>query len=103
MPYYLDQTDWKIEDYRYLHRYLHRMFFYHNKRMAEIESIDLSKTTNTTRVIMYCIIKYYKYDFLLDMINLSKLKKCVPLESPLILDEDTLNEDDIYKTMNIIY
>lgn len=103
MPYYSNQSNWQITDYRYLHRYLHRMFFYYKDRMKEIENIDLSKTSNVTRVIMFCIIKYYNYDFLLEKPNLKALNKCIPLEKPLILDEDSLNENDVYKTMNIIY
>mgnify|MGYP003298044815 CR=1 FL=1 len=69
-PYYEDQSEWTADEFYYLHRYIHKMFFYHNKRMAEIESIDINKLTERTKVLMYCVIRYYRLDFLFEKNNL---------------------------------
>ena len=102
-PYYLDQFGWKSDDYYSLHRYLHRMLYYYNKRMDEIRKIDLNKTSKETRVLMYCIINYYHLDFLMDLDNLIELKNTKPLEEKLIIDGDTAEDEDIYKEMNVVF
>lgn len=102
--YYEIQTDWTKDEYYYLHRYLHRMLYYYNKFSEEISSLDLNKMSKETKVLMYCIIKYYNYDFLMERYdNLSKLFDIKPLENELILDDNPLPEDNIYKKMNVIY
>ena len=102
-PYYEDQSEWTADEFYYLHRYIHKMFFYHNKRMAEIESIDINKLTERTKVLMYCVIRYYQLDFLFEKNNLLPLKECVPLKEPLLLDGGTAKENDVYKEMGIIF
>jgi len=105
MPYYENQKNWTSNDFYCLHRYLHRMLFYYDKRIEEIKAIELEKLSIETKVIMYCIIKYYNLDFLFNLDNLKELKNCKPLNIPLILDEEipVSTGNDIYKKMNIIY
>ena len=102
--YYEPQSDWKPDDYYYLHRVLHRIFFYYDKHADEIRSMDLSKMSDRTKVLIYCIIKYCHNDFLLSrMKNLKDLEQVKPLQTPLILDDHPLSEDSVYKQMNVIY
>ena len=100
--YYEEQTNWEIKNYNYLHRYLHRMIYYHNKYRDEIEKINLNKTSPETKVLIYCIIKYYHFEFLFENENLKELSNVQPLTRPLIIDDNPLNEDNIYKEMNVI-
>ena len=100
--YYEEQTNWDIKNYNYLHRYLHRMIYYHNKYRDEIEKINLNKISPETKVLIYCIIKYYHFEFLFENENLKELSNVQPLTRPLIIDDNPLNEDNIYKEMNII-
>ncbi len=102
-PYYLDQKGWGKNDYYCLHRYLHRMIYYYDKYMDEIRSIQLEKTTVETRVLMYCIINYYGYEFLMNLDNLKQLKDTIPLTTPLVVDGDTSSDDDVYKRMNVVF
>lgn len=102
--YYEVQTEWNKGDYSHLHRYLHRMLFYYKKFASEISELDLSKMSKETKVLMYCIIKYYNYDFLLQQYeNLAELSDIKPLEKELVLDDSTLPKEEIYKQMNVIY
>lgn len=102
--YYELQIEWTKREYSYLHRYLHRMLFYYEKYSEEISELDLNRMTKETKVLMYCIIKYYGYDFLIEKYkNLSDLSHIKPLEYKLILDDNPLPEDNIYKQMNVIY
>lgn len=103
MPYYEDQTNWTSDEYYCLHRYLHRMFYYYNDRMGEIKEIKFNRLSKETKAIIFCIIKYYNYDFLLDLDNLKELKNIKPLDKPLIIDGDTASDDDIYKEMNVVF
>lgn len=102
--YYESQTGWKAEDYYYLHRILHRIFYYYDKYADEIHNMDLSRMSDQTKVLIYCIIKYYNNDFLFSREkNLKDLEQTKPLKTTLILDEYPLKEDNIYKQMNVIY
>ena len=102
--YYEIQTDWTKDEYYYLHRYLHRMLYYYKKFSEEIRALDLTKMSKETKVLMYCIIKYYNYDFLLEQYdNLYELSSIEPLEKELILNDNPLPEENIYKQMNVIY
>ena len=66
--------------------------------------MNIDKMSDATKVLIYCIIKYYHYDFMFsDFQNLSSLKDTSPLTQKLILDDSTLQEDDIYKEMNVVY
>lgn len=102
--YYQDQSDWTKYEYSYLHRYLHRRLFYYKKYAEEISKLDLNKMTKETKVLMYCIIKYYSYEFLIEQYdNLSELADTRPLETTLILDDNPLPEDNVYRQMNVSY
>lgn len=102
--YYEVQDGWTKDEYYYLHRCLHRILFYYKKFSEEISSLDLSKMTTETKVLMFCIIKYYHYDFLIEQYeNLSELADAKPLKYKLVLDDSTVSENDIYKQMNVIY
>ncbi|MBR5180539.1 MAG: hypothetical protein IKW90_17325 [Lachnospiraceae bacterium] len=102
--YYEDQTGWSNEDYLYLHRYLHRWFFYYKKYEDIILSIDLNRVSKETKVLIYCIIKYYHYEFMFTKYkNLQSLENTEPLTEKLILDDRTKQADDIYKVMNVVY
>lgn len=102
--YYEDQNGWSDEQFCYLHRYLHRMLYYYQKYRDEISSLDTEKMTEKTKVLIYCIIKYYGFEFMFDDYkNLSSIREMKPLKKKLILDDTTLQEDDIYKKMNVVY
>ena len=102
--YYEDQSGWNSEDFYYLHRCLHRLFYYYEKNRDEISRMDPDKMSENTRVLIYCIIKYYNMDFLLDMFkNLKAILQTKPLEKTLVLDSRPLPEDNIYKKMNVAY
>lgn len=102
--YYEKQDNWTEKEYCYLHRVLHRMFYYYNKYSDEISSLDVEKMSRETKVLIYCIITYYHYDFLFAQYkNISSLASTKPLDYKLILDNSTITDDDIYKKMNVIY
>lgn len=102
--YYEMQDNWSAEDFYYLHRYLHRLFYYYKKYSDEIRKMQLDLMTQETKILIYCIIKYYNYDFLLEEYqNLKELAYIKPLEKTLVLDENALPEDNIYKEMNVKY
>lgn len=102
--YYEMQDNWSAEDFYYLHRCLHRLFYYYKKYSDEIRKMQLDLMTRETKILIYCIIKYYNYDFLLEEYqNLKELAYIKPLEKTLVLDENALPEDNIYKEMNVKY
>lgn len=102
MPYYEDQEYWNSDDWWALHRYLHRMFC--NRRMDEIKNIDGKKLSEETKILMFCIIKYYSMQDILELENMKWCEECRPLQQPLILDPNhpVSTGNDIYKIMNII-
>ena len=102
--YYQEQSNWSTEDYYYLHRCLHKLIWYYKKNTAEIEKMDVSRMSENTKVLIYCIIKYYNMEFLFDIFeNLRSLADTKPLEKTLVLDTEPLPEDNIYKRMNVAY
>ena len=102
--YYEPQDGWGPKEYYYLHRCLHRRLFYHEKYRDEIALMDLSRMTDVTKVMLYCIIRYYHNEFLFDELsNLHDLVDVKPLPELLILDARPLPEQNIYKEMNIAY
>ena len=102
--YYENQSGWTKSEYCYLHRYLHRMFYYHQKYENDIKKLDLDRMTDETKVIIFCIIQYYHLDYMFSQYeNLKPLEKTRPLKKQLILDDSTKVENDIYSQMNIIY
>ena len=102
--YYLPQDDWNSENFFYLHRCLHRIFFYDTKHTEEIKNMDTARMTAATRVLIYCIIKYYGKEYLFEQYeNLRALEKTEPLKKVLVIDDEPLPEDNVYKQMNVRY
>lgn len=102
--YYEPQDGWGPKEYYYLYRCLHRRLFYHEKYRDEIALMDLTRMTEETKVLMYCIIRYNHTDFMFDDFeNLHDLVHVKPLPYQLILDARPLPEQNIYKEMNIAY
>ncbi len=102
--YYEDQTGWSNKDYLYLHRCLHRLFFYYKKYHEVISSMDISRMSEETKVLIYCIIKYYRNDFMFrEYRNLEDIEKSEPLKERLVLEDRVKQPDDIYKMMNVVY
>ena len=102
--YYEDQTGWSNKDYRYLHRYLHRLFFYYKKYHEIISSMDISRMSEKTKVLIYCIIKYYGNDFMFhEYRNLESIENTKPLMERLVLEDRVKHPDDIYRVMNVAY
>lgn len=102
--YYDPQVGWGKEDYYYLHRVLHRMIYYYDKNKEEITRLDVSRMTENTKVLLNCIIRYYDKDFIFDIIPLGEeLRDVKPLKTKLVLDDNPLAEDNVYKEMNVVY
>ncbi len=102
-PYYLDQTGWSNNDFYSLHRYLHRLITHADSKKDEIESLDTSQMSEKTKVLLYCIIRYYHLDGMFELSNLKNLSEQRPLEQPLILSEHGLKEENVYYKMNVIF
>ena len=101
-PYYLDQNGWSSSDFYSLHRYLHRLILKHDQRKAEIAQLDTSQMSEKTKVLLYCIIRYYGLESLFKMGNLSEIAECKPLSEPLILGTHELKEPYYYE-MNVLF
>ena len=102
--YYEPQDGWGTTEFYTLHRYLHRMLFYHEKYGDEINALDLSRMTDETKVLIGCIIRYYHTEFLLDRhSNLASLHDLKPLEHPLVIDTAPYLDDVAYREMNVVY
>lgn len=101
---YEPQDNFGPKEYYYLHRCVHRTFFYHEKYREEIARMDLSRMTEITKVLIYCVIKYYHKEFMFDEFpNLHDLVKTKPLPELLVMDCRPLPEQNIYKKMNVAY
>ena len=101
--YYESQQNWGENEYYYLHRVLHKMFYYYDKYADEISELDVSKMSANTRVLIYCIIKYYKNDFLFERFsNIKPIADSEPLKNKLVLDRNPLPEHSIYSDMNVV-
>ena len=100
-PYYENQADWGSEEYYGLHRYLHRLILHRDRHQDEIISMDVGQMADTTKVLLYCIIKYYHLDELFHLDNLRPLADCKPLSAPLTIGDHRINEDNIYRQMNV--
>lgn len=102
--YYENQNGWGKNEYYYLHRVLHRLLSYHQKYIEEIKHLEPSKMAPETKVLIKCIIKYYNKDFLFATIpDGDSIKNIGPLKNTLILDDNPLPEENIYKSMNVQY
>ena len=100
-PYYMNQDGWGMNEYYSLHRYLHRLILHSDKKKDEIQSMDVKQMSDRTKVLMYCIIKYYKREYLMDSNNLNQLRNCKPLTEPLILGNLNLDVPE-YNEMNVL-
>jgi hypothetical protein len=101
-PYYVPQNDWGSNDYYSLHRYLHRLVLRAESKKDEIEQLDIRKMTDETKVLLYCIIRYYNLEQLFELPNLKKLAECKPLSEPLVLSSHGLKEESVYYKMNVM-
>ena len=102
--YYEPQNQWNADNYYYLHRKLHKILYYFEKYSEEISNMDLSRMSSETKVLMFCIIKYYHNDFMFEKYeNLAPLQQVSQLPNKLIIDSDALPEDNVYKRMNVVY
>ncbi len=111
--YYFDQTNWKSEDYYTLHLFLTKMIenydttvgsYDGNKRIEEIKALDLSRMTEESKVLLYCIIQNEKKQFLLDLPNLSALRVQKPLEKPLYITTRRRKYNiPIYRQYGVVY
>ena len=98
--YYLPQDDWGPGEYATLWAYLNRMFNYEEKRKDEIMSLDLSRMSTDTKLILHCILKYYKkidkYE------HLTELKDMPPREEVLVISESPVRIFKEFEEMNLI-
>jgi len=101
-PYYLNQNGWTSDDYYGLHRYLHRLFLRYNKKKEEIQSMDISQMTDETKVLIYCILKYYSMNDLMQLDNFKSLEECTPLKNLLFLEIIELRSVTVYNDMNVM-
>ena len=102
-PYYLSQDNWSSDDFYSLHRYLHRMILHYDKKKDEITQLDIGRMSERTRVLLYCIIRYYHLDTLFELANLHELINCRPLSEPLVLGDHGLKEENVYYSMNVLF
>ena len=110
--YYLSQEEWGAVNFNALHRYMSKMIENHDNnrgsidglnRIEEIKCLDLSRMSETTHVLLFCIVKWLRKDFLLDLPNLLPLKDVRPLSVPVQLTEKPLKAFSIYEEYGIIY
>lgn len=111
--YYFDQADWKPEDYYTLHLFFMKMIenydttvgsYDGNKRIEEIKALDLSRMTEESKVLLYCIIQSDNKQFLFDLPNLSALRMQKPLKKPLrITTRRRTNNIPIYQQYGVVY
>lgn len=102
-PYYLDQLGWNNNDYYSLHRYLHRLITHADRKQDEINSLDTSQMSERTKVMLYCIIRYYRLDGMLEPANLKGLADQKSLTEPLVLSIHGLKEENVYYKMNVMF
>ena len=50
--FYVDQTDWTMGDYAQLMRNMNRLFNYMDRKIDEIDSLDLSRMNTITKTFM---------------------------------------------------
>lgn len=100
-PYYLNQAGWTSDDYYGLHRYLHRLFMHYDRKKDEIQSMDINRMTEETKVLIYCILSYYKLNEILELDNFISLNKCTPLVNPLVIGNHNIKGVNVYNQMNV--
>ena len=75
-PYYMNQTGWTSDEYYGLHRYLHRLILHYDRKKDEIQSMDIGRMSDETKVLLFCIIEYVR--FVLDTYDSDFYKKHEP-------------------------
>lgn len=111
--YYFDQTGWTVEDYYTLHMFLMKMIENYDttigsydgkKRIEEIKSLDLSRMSEESKVLLYCIIQSEGKGFLLNLPNLAELKNLKPLKKPLrVTTLRRPNNIPVYRKYGVVY
>ena len=111
--YYFDQTDWTTEDFYTLHLFLSKMIENYDtttgsydgrKRIEEIKELDLSRMTEESKVLLYCIIQSENKQFLLDLPNLHELRDQKPLKKPLLITtRRRKNNIPVYRNYGVVY
>ena len=102
-PYYIDQKDWQTDDYYALHRYLNRMVLKRESKIPKFSSMDMSKMSDETKVMLYCLIVYYNAEELFELENFRQwlITPPKPLEKTLIIGKYHTNINNIYDEMNV--
>ncbi|WP_394941191.1 hypothetical protein [Psychromicrobium sp. YIM B11713] len=91
--YYEDQTSWSPGDFYALWRYLNRLFLNNrDRRVAEIDGLDLSRMSEETRYLMkHLLILQGRFELVLVRFpNLRGLEEVKELNHPLYLSEKPL-------------
>ena len=71
-------------------------------KKEEIQSMDISRMTDETKVLIYCILKYYSMNDLMQLDNLKSLADCAPLKTPLVLGNHSIKSVTVYNDMNVM-
>ena len=102
-PYYMNQKDWQTDDYYALHRYLSRMVLKRESKIQEFSSMDMSKMSSETKVMLYCLMVYYNAGELFELDNFRKWlnEPPEPLEKTLVIGKYHTNINNIYDKMNV--
>lgn len=99
--YYESQAGWNSEDFYALNRFLNRLLLYSSQNIQEIKSIDLSRLSEITKVLLCIIIKFQKKEDLFELDSLKGLKDIKPLEKRLNLVDNPSNCHKIYDEYNV--
>ncbi len=98
--YYLSQDDWGPGEYGTLWAYLNRMFNYEEERKDEIMGLELNRMSDDTKLILHCLLKYYKkldkYEYL------AELKDMNPRSELLVILEKPFRIFKEFEEMNVI-
>ena len=98
---YVVTASWGPDDFYYLNRYLARLFLHADRRTDEIRSLDLSRMTRETKVLIYIILLFQKKGSFLEFENLSDLKDTQPLETKLNLVNEPKGVHELYAKFNV--
>lgn len=55
-PYYAPQNNWDSNDYYSLHR----LVTHADRKRDEIAQLDVQRMSDKSKVLLYCVISYYK-------------------------------------------
>jgi len=107
--YYVDQTNWDHDDFYYLNRYLNRLLYRagnqkdkkQEEKITELQTMDLSRMTEETKVILYVLIFFNKMEYVFEWENFTSLKDTKPLKKRLNLVENPMGVYALYTEYNI--